>query len=87
MKIKWVQHKSAKYLEFVRSIGCMVCGVSGVDAHHMFNAKRNDYLAVPLCRKHHSEYHSIGVDTFKEKHNLDYANEIITTLIAFINRI
>jgi len=51
------------YLAYVRSFCCLICGRSGVDAHHQPRAghgamgiKVSDYRAVPLCRCCHDAY-------------------------------
>lgn len=53
------------YLDWVRTKPCCACGSPSVDAHHVKargagNGKQNDFLAVPLCRFHHSELHQMG---------------------------
>ena len=63
--------KSEKYLRFVRSHACLVCGSDGVDAHHprysvtgslsgMGMKRCGDDLAVPLCRTDHALCHTHG---------------------------
>lgn len=66
--------KSAKHLDFIRSLPCAVCGdnVSTEAAHVRFSdpraakpitgmgTKPDDCWTVPLCNKHHSEQHSFG---------------------------
>ena len=59
--------------EHVRSVtrnGCMVCGRTPSDAHHLrFTQKRalgrkvSDEFTVPLCRGHHRELHRHGDET------------------------
>lgn len=51
--------RDASYLEFVRSLGCLVCG-RPAEAHHQavrgqgsVGAKCSDYRALPLCHDHH----------------------------------
>mgnify|MGYP003656244147 CR=1 FL=1 len=63
--------KSEKYLRFVRSHACLVCGSDGADAHHprysvtgslsgMGMKRCGDDLAVPLCRTDHTLCHTHG---------------------------
>ena len=68
------------YIEFIKAKPCLVCGTIGVDAHHLeaigMGNNRNkeskkDYSCVPLCRVHHQEYHTIGVNGFQEKYGFN----------------
>ena len=68
------------YIEFIKAKPCLVCGIMGVDAHHLeaigMGNNRNkeskkDYSCVPLCRVHHQEYHTIGVNGFQEKYGFN----------------
>ena len=61
-------HRDEKYLSHVRSQACCLYGgcQGPVQAHHAFGSaggggkgiKGSDYLAVPLCVKHHGEAHA-----------------------------
>lgn len=62
---------SAKHLDFVRSLPCVVCGASA-EAHHLLDAgagtrgmgmKAPDRYTVPLCHSHHMELHAHGDET------------------------
>ena len=64
-------HRDKKYLAFVRTQPCFLEGPGckgRVEAHHAFGQytgggkglKGSDYLAVPLCTKHHAAVHSKG---------------------------
>ncbi len=66
--------QSKEYLDFIRVKPCLICGVYGVDAHHMEeigtgnNSKKlsfRHFSAIPLCRVHHTLYHSPGITTFE----------------------
>ena len=64
------------YLNFVRSLPCLVCGKRPSDPDHLIargwrEPKRNDLSAVPLCREHHGERQSKGTKWFNEKYSLD----------------
>lgn len=61
--------RSQSYLRFLRSQPCAVCGSTrGVEAAHSgghgISQKADDFLAVPLCRRHHRtdrlSYHALG---------------------------
>ena len=53
------------YLDFVRSHPCCACGANADEAHHFgprgMGEKCSDLLAVPLCKKHHDDFHACGV--------------------------
>lgn len=76
--------KNETYLEFVRNIRCVVCNdPNRSDPHHVGNERENDYLAVPLCRLHHNDYHKLGsVEKFNEKYNIDLM-WVIINLMSF----
>lgn len=58
------------YLNFVRSLPCSKCFTKPSEAHHEnywleYGSQRmNDYVAVPLCSKHHRERHEVGAKKF-----------------------
>lgn len=65
--------RSQAHLNFVRSFHCAVPGCQGmpIEAAHVRNGsgagmgeKPSDHFAVPLCRDHHSQQHTIGEVTF-----------------------
>ena len=77
------RYKNGAFLAFVRTLNCCACdnlvhsgrGVDGiVEAHHVETrgAGGSDLKAIPLCRKHHSEIHMVGVDTFAKRHGMVY---------------
>lgn len=70
--------RDRKFLAFVRSLPCVVCGRQrGVEAAHTSAGERgmaqkvSDRLAIPLCVPHHREYHSLGEKAFAQRHSLD----------------
>ncbi len=57
------------YLAYVRKLPCLVCSYTPCDPDHLRargwrEAKRNDYSAIPLCRKHHTERGQYGDQKF-----------------------
>ena len=70
---------SKKYIEYIKGKPCGVCGQTPVDPHHleavgMGGANRDgfkDYACVPLCRYHHTEYHSAGIHYFESRYNVN----------------
>lgn len=71
--------KSPKYLEFLHTKRCIVCGGHATDAHHeplslRFKGTRKKYLdfqAIPLCHQHHLYGIHDRPDTFWSEHNID----------------
>lgn len=67
---------------------CCVCG-KRADLHHVdhvgMGRDREEIVhegmeALPLCREHHTECHTIGQDTFNEKYHIDGGIELDKTL-------
>jgi len=55
--------RSRKYLDFVKRQPCCYCSAPADDPHHFAGSrgtslKASDYHTVPLCRGHHTEWHS-----------------------------
>lgn len=85
--------RDAAYLSWVREQPCLICGVSPCDPHHLnmqgkhsggMGLKTSDYRTVPLCREHHSEYHSRGRASFEIRHCIDLREKLIDTLESYI---
>ena len=58
---------------------CVICGKRPSDLHHLdtigqgVDRRKTNHLkhrAVQLCRLHHQEAHSLGIETFLQKHHL-----------------
>lgn len=71
-----------EYLNYIRSKPCCVCFAPAYsDAHHLkaigMGRNRNklsqqdhiEHGVVPLCRKHHQEFHNLGLTRFEKKHD------------------
>jgi len=81
------------YEVFIKRQYCLIrqpasC-VGLVGWHHVVargqrQSKRNDFLTIPLCIKHHSEIEQIGIEKFNVKHNLDTWKELAWFLVSFI---
>jgi len=61
---KPARERDRDHLRFVASQGCLVCGRTPSDAHHLrfaeqraMGRKVSDRFAVPICRLHHRELH------------------------------
>ncbi len=57
--------RSAKYLKWVKSLPCCICGSPADDAHHLIGVGLGgmgmtapDSMAIPVCRGHHREIHA-----------------------------
>jgi hypothetical protein len=81
--------RSKKYLDFIRSKPCFVCGKPGPsDPHHEnfgfcgSGMKAPDTYTVPLCREHHSVRHSEGGRIFPQE--VEWA--VIKYLTEYIER-
>ena len=71
----WPRHR-----RWVKSHGCCVpgCDATSVDFAHLrscanagIGQKPHDIFGVSLCRHHHVEQHSLGVDAFDHKYGID----------------
>ena len=84
--------KDKAYLAYITTQPWLCIGTRGhvcvgdVVYHHTVTRKAggSDYLAVPLCGSAHPECHTIGRDTFQQKYNLDFRDEIIRLLSKYI---
>lgn len=88
---KQVTPRDPKYLAYIRTQPCVICGSTDTErihAHHTSGAGRGtgiksaDYFAVPLCYLHHHEVHQQGCKCF-EKHGIDVDRETARLVTAF----
>lgn len=84
MNPRWKHYKNKRYEAYVRGLKCLVCDSEEPDPHHVYR-RGNDYSCVPLCREHHSIFHSRGRDFFEREFNLDLDHEIINLMSEFID--
>ena len=59
--------RNPRYLAWIRTQPCLVCGRSPSDPHHLrfaqpraIGLKVSDEFTVPLCRGHHRQLHQAG---------------------------
>jgi hypothetical protein len=81
------------YEDYIKAQCCMVrrppqC-LGDVTWHHVVargqrQSKRNDFLTVPLCARHHAEIEQVGIEKFQRTHDLNVWKEIAWYLVAFI---
>lgn len=90
---RWFKHFAIKgravdrnYIDYVKSLPCLVCGNSPCDPEHVFRRShgQNDYLTVPLCRKDHEIRGSMGVDTWEETYRIDIKDALIATMATWM---
>jgi len=75
-----IKRKNPKYLEFIRSLPCIICRNPATEPHHIRSRlfvpeamrggtglKPSDYTCVPLCHKHHHDVHA-GTLTLADPH-------------------
>lgn len=60
-----------------RSMPCLACWATPCDPHHVLSrgAGGLDCHCVPLCRKHHSQFHSLGRLGFEQAWGVDLFHE------------
>ena len=85
-----------EFIKYVKMMPCLVCGKDEVDAHHlqaigMGNNRKNktdkDFSCVPLCRIHHTEYHSLGLVDMEKKYRcyrLNFWKEAHHLVLTFL---
>ena len=57
--------RSRKYLDWVKTLPCVICGARADDPHHItgighlggMGTKAPDQFVMPVCRPHHDEIH------------------------------
>ena len=80
------------YIKYIKSKHCLVCGGSPVDADHQDtigmggDRKKQsikDFTCIPLCRKHHTERHTMGSYQFEHKLSLNLWKEAFYLLRGY----
>ena len=84
--------EGSSYIDYIKAKPCLVCGSMEVDAHHLEavgmgnnrkKTSKRDYSCVPLCRLHHQEYHSIGINKFQEKYGFNIWRDAFNLLRGY----
>ena len=78
LKLRVQRESDPKYLKWIRSQPCVICGSSYTEAAHVgprgFGLRCDDHQAIPLCPGHHrtrrDAQHVLGKN-FWEYHGLD----------------
>lgn len=88
---------SIKYLDHIRTIDCLIC-FEPSEAHHLKQIGMGNnrskpspkhYSAVPLCTKHHQEFHAKGIKRFEEEYQINLwknTNRIISGYLYDIEK-
>ena len=87
---------SLKYLDYIRGCCCLICFSEKPDPDHLEaigmggNRRKptlKHYSAIPLCRLHHSERHSLGTTRFEDKYKINLWKEAFKKLRDYHNGI
>lgn len=86
--IKEKPFKSKKYLSWFhkQKFGCLVCGLQGIEAHHVHRGAsgRPDNSIVPLCHYHHRSTSFSAHGTDANKFNEQYPKEMLLEIATKI---
>jgi hypothetical protein len=84
--------RDKKYLNYIRSLPCLVTKRNDVIAHHVrlnqsagIGLKPSDYRAVPLDPIEHRKLHDMGERSYWLKHNIDAENEVMTQMLIYLS--
>lgn len=87
-------YRSKKYLAYIRTKKCLICGNPETVPHHeglglnMMGGKSPDSHCLPLCFKHHARRHSYGASIFWDSHPyIDVKFEIIKLLTEYLEQL
>lgn len=71
-----MRYTSKENMAKVKEMPCVCCGQFGSDPHHIKSkgSGGGDYLynLMPLCRKHHTEVHALGLKTMAKRYKRVY---------------
>ena len=79
-------YHSEAYVLAVKATPCSVCGIRPSHAHHLRSKGAGGTFKdlVPLCEKHHYEFHNTGTRTVQTKYDIDLTEhaEVLYTRLA-----
>ena len=81
--------RSKKYLAYIKSKPCLICGSTATEPHHEplgkagMGIKAPDSHAVPLCHEHHVLRHSRGMSIYPAY--IDIPMCIISLLTSYLD--
>lgn len=75
-----------EYLAWVRTQPCAVCKAPADDPHHLQSrgAGGSDYTALPMCRGHHRELHTMADSTFESEYRINLWREVCRHLTRYL---
>lgn len=82
---KPVRQTDEDYLDYIRSLPCIVCGASPPsDPNHIqtVGAGGSDYGTLPMCRRCHDEFHRTFLYEFEAKHQINCWREVALLLMV-----
>jgi len=88
-------YRNQKFLQYIRTKPCLVCGKPSVACHirkQYWGAgtgiKPHDYCTIPLCPIHHNELDvTLGYRNFQDLYNIDIKRVIIDNMIEYIESV
>lgn len=94
---KGVKRINKGYKDYIKAKLCQVprCRYKyseSSDPHHTITrglggAKTDDYRCVALCRRHHNELHSLGVNGFESLYGLSFDDLCYENLVEYIQHL
>jgi hypothetical protein len=72
-RAKLREEQFGEHADFIRSLGCCVCGSKPTEAAHVKSRGAGGTWrdTVPMCRGCHSRQHAIGIESFEQKSGVD----------------
>lgn len=82
-------YRSKRYLKFISEQPCLIRGTMPSVPHHAIGQKgtgikSSDYCTVPLSTEMHDKVHRLGRDTFQDRYNVNFKDEIIELLSKYV---
>lgn len=80
--------RSDKYLEWIKTLPCVVSGQPATDCHHLKKPglgggmKCSDLFTIPLIRFYHTKFHTIGWKSWEEDHGDQWEHAARTLAMA-----
>lgn len=80
---------SEDYLEYVRDQPCTICRAPADDPHHLTHrgSGGSDYTAIPLCRGHHREVHSNGLQQVERDYRVNLWRQAHRLLQRYLEQV
>lgn len=83
---------SPEYLRWIRAKDCLVRSKEcnwRIDPNHLqhVGASGSDFGAVPMCRKHHDQFHRLPLYEFEARHQINLWRECSFLLMQWISEL